>query len=492
MRIAFFNPQGNFDSQDSYWGAHPDFGGQLVYVKEVAIALAKLGVNVDIITRRIEDPHWPEFSKRFDYYPGVENVRIVRIDFGGKKFLPKEELWPHLRKYAENVLNFYKTEGKTLDFVTTHYGDGGIAGAMFSKWTGIPYSFTAHSLGAQKLYKLLNEKVKNFPELDSVYKFSARIAAERVAMKYSSVNIVSTCMEKREQYGHPLYKEWIDVNDDKKFIVIPPGVNFKCFNSYHSAKDNIVEQKVLQSMGHHIRSKRNSLPWIVLSSRMDPKKNHIALIKAYATDRHLQSIANILIVTRGIDDVYQDYEDVPESEKNTLKKIIESIYRNRLEDKVFFVNIKGQKELASLYRIAAKRHSVFSLPTLYEPFGLAVIEAMACGLPVVATKNGGPSEILREDNIEYGVLVDPEDSRSIADGLSEILGNIEAYLRFQKLGLTHIASKYTWENTAQRYLETIYKIKKKVVRKVNIPKFFINGRNPQILELNKYYNLGNN
>ena len=51
VHIAFLNPQGNFDPKDSYWTEHPDFGGQLVYVKEVAIAMAgraKVGTcNVD-------------------------------------------------------------------------------------------------------------------------------------------------------------------------------------------------------------------------------------------------------------------------------------------------------------------------------------------------------------------------------------------------------------------------------------------------------------
>lgn len=56
MRVAFFNPQGNFDPEDSYWTTHPDFGGQLVYVKEVAYELAEKGINIDIFTRRIVDP----------------------------------------------------------------------------------------------------------------------------------------------------------------------------------------------------------------------------------------------------------------------------------------------------------------------------------------------------------------------------------------------------------------------------------------------------
>ncbi|MEE8591192.1 MAG: glycosyltransferase family 1 protein, partial [Spirochaetia bacterium] len=85
------NPQGNFDPGDYGWAQHPDFGGQLVYVKELSLALGQLGHRVDIVTRRIEDPAWPVFSSLRDAYPGHENVRILRFPCGPRKFLPKEE-----------------------------------------------------------------------------------------------------------------------------------------------------------------------------------------------------------------------------------------------------------------------------------------------------------------------------------------------------------------------------------------------------------------
>ena len=483
MLVAFFNPQGNFDHKDSYWAAHPDFGGQLVYVKEVAIELASLGVDVDIVTRRIEDSNWPEFSGRFDYYPDVENVRIIRIDFGGKKFLTKEELWPYLGEYIENMLVFYKNESRLPNFVTSHYGDGGIAGAIFSMQTNIPYSFAAHSLGAQKLDRLLGNKWEKLSELNTKFKFSTRIIAERVAMKYSCVNITNSRMERFEQYGHSLYKGWIDANDNKKFAVIPPGVNPQNFNTHPSPEDDIVEREVLQNMISHIKPERHSLPWVVLSSRIESKKNHITLVKAYALDKHLQSLANVLIVTRGIDNVYQDYKNTAEPERSILENLVRLIDRSGLKDKVFFINIEGQKKLASLYNIAAKRHSVFTLTSVYEPFGLAVIEAMACGLPVVATKNGGTSEILQEDGVEYGKLVDPEDPINIAEGLSIILGNTEIYSHFQKLGLERVKSKYNWKTTASKYFNIIQKKMKEQIQKPDIPKFFLTGKNPPAIKL---------
>jgi sucrose-phosphate synthase len=94
MHIGFLNPQGNFDSANSHIAEHPDFGGQLIYVKEVAIAMAQQGHQVDILTRQIIDPDWPEFAELFDAYPGVDNVRIIRLPAGPKEFLPKELLWP--------------------------------------------------------------------------------------------------------------------------------------------------------------------------------------------------------------------------------------------------------------------------------------------------------------------------------------------------------------------------------------------------------------
>lgn len=133
--VAFLNPQGNFDKDDSYWTEHPDFGGQLVYVKEVSKAMAELGVKVDIVTRQINDPKWPEFSDLYDSYEGADNLRIIRLPFGGDKFLEKEKLWPHLKEYVDAVADFYDEEGVFPDFFTTHYGDGGLAGVLLKeKW----------------------------------------------------------------------------------------------------------------------------------------------------------------------------------------------------------------------------------------------------------------------------------------------------------------------------------------------------------------------
>lgn len=87
MHIAFLNPQGNFDPTDSHLTEHADFGGQLVYVKETALAMADQGHKIDIVTRRIRDQMWPEFAGDQDTYPDYEGrVRILRFSCGGGSF----------------------------------------------------------------------------------------------------------------------------------------------------------------------------------------------------------------------------------------------------------------------------------------------------------------------------------------------------------------------------------------------------------------------
>ncbi len=147
MHIGFLNPQGNFDSGNSHITKHPDFGGQLIYVKQVAIAIAQKGHKVDILTRQIIDPEWPEFAEAFDTYSGVDNVRIIRLPAGPKEFLPKELLWPHLvNDWVPNILKFYQQQGGLPDAMTAHYSDGGLCGVLIEEETGIPFTFTAHSL----------------------------------------------------------------------------------------------------------------------------------------------------------------------------------------------------------------------------------------------------------------------------------------------------------------------------------------------------------
>lgn len=441
MHIIFLNPQGNFDARDSHLTAHPDFGGQLVYVKEVAIAIALKGHKVDIITRQIDDPEWPEFSSKIDYYPEyIKNLRIVRIPCGGPKFLRKELLWDYLDEFVRNLINFYGDQPP--DFATAHYADGGYCAALLKKQTGIGFTLTGHSLGAQKLDKLGMNK-SNLDELEQRYSFSKRIAAERLAMAMCYKVITSTSQEHKEQYSHPLYQGAIDINQTEKFSVIPPGVNLQIFSLEKKIGDAPVKEKLDGKLSD------STIPWVLVASRLDEKKNIIGVVKAYAESKALQQKAGLAICIRGIDDPYAEINALPTAEKSVLAPILEVITNAGIKDRAIFLNIQSQTELAATYRYFSEKGSVFALTAFYEPFGLAPIEAAACGLACVATQNGGPSEIFEDGS---GVLVDPFDSNDIAKG---ILEGFENQAVLAKQARQRVINKYTWTKTADGYLAVI-------------------------------------
>jgi sucrose-phosphate synthase len=441
MHILFFNPQGNFDEGDSYLTEHPDFGGQLIYVKEVAMAMADAGHQVDIVTRRIIDPEWPEFAAPLDFYRGYESrLRIVRISCGGDLFLPKEQLWDHLPEFIDHTLEFYK--GDFPDFVTTHYADGGYCGVLMEAATGLRFTFTGHSLAAQKLDKLGMEAA-NADEMEERFQFSRRIEAERQAMERAFRIITSTRQERMQQYGHELYKSAVDVNDDAKFAVIPPGVNTRVFSTDPGEEDEQLGKRLDATLRHPDQ------PHLLVASRVDEKKNIGNAVQAWVENPALHQRACFALCIRGLDDPWTDISRLTPEEQQVLQPMLDMIAAAGLKDRVEFLNLQSQAELAAAYRYFAGRQSLFLLPSVYEPFGLAPIEAAACGLACVATRNGGPSEIFQDGS---GVLVDPFDCADIARGIGQALDH---QAELARRGCDRVMEMYTWSKTAARYLDVI-------------------------------------
>ncbi len=452
MHIAFLNPQGNFDPRDRYWTEHADFGGQLVYVKELALALGKKGHQIDILARRIVDPEWLGFEGEEDRYPDAPNVRILRFECGGLGFRRKEELWPFLgTEWVPRIQAFFEEQSSTPAISAGHYADGGLSAALWHLHGGPPFTFTAHSLGAQKVDRLIAEPDQSLESLDAKYLFRRRIAAERIAMNHAAVLITSTDQERREQYRHPAYEGTVGPMDDNRFRVVPPGVNLTIFDKGAKATgDDSLVSRLEAILQRDLAEGRQDLPAIISSSRLDPKKNIVGLVRAYAANEVLQTRANLLLVLRGVNSL-RDAHGLSADEREMLEQIVAVCDQHALWGKVTGFSLTGQTEIAAAYRYLSRRRSVFALVALYEPFGLAPLEAIAAGLPAVVTQNGGPSESLREGGSEFGVLVDPSDPADIGAGLLRLVTSKETWDRFQRLGRQRVLSRYTWEATAEGY-----------------------------------------
>jgi glycosyltransferase involved in cell wall biosynthesis len=102
------------------------------------------------------------------------------------------------------------------------------------------------------------------------------------------------------------------------------------------------------------------------------------------------------------------------------------------------------EDLPDLYRAAA----LFALPSLHEGFGIPVLEAMACGTPVLASSVYALPEVCGD----AAELVDPYDTAAIADGLRRILGDGAHADALRRRGLTR-AARFTWRRAAEQHLD---------------------------------------
>ena len=105
-----------------------------------------------------------------------------------------------------------------------------------------------------------------------------------------------------------------------------------------------------------------------------------------------------------------------------------------------FLGFVPDGTLHILYRLA----SVFAFPSLYEGFGLPPLEAMACGAPVVTSNTSSLPEVVGD----AAVLVDPTDSRAIAEGLAHVLADRNLRADLQRRGVAR-ARSFSWTEAAQ-------------------------------------------
>ncbi len=112
-----------------------------------------------------------------------------------------------------------------------------------------------------------------------------------------------------------------------------------------------------------------------------------------------------------------------------------------------FIPREREQELKLLYRDAA----VFCMPSLFEPFGLVFLEAMAYGLPCVGTNICAMPEIIGDH--ECGFVVPPNDHKELAQKLITLLKNRRLMRKMGKQGYKKVKTKYTWEGFAQTVLK---------------------------------------
>lgn len=452
--IQLFSPHGLIRFKDPEIGKDKDTGGQVKYVLELLenLSFHPQVRKVELFTRRITDKRVsPDYSKEIEVIN--EKARIVRMVCGGNAYRAKETLWDYLDEFIDKTLRFVDEQADFPDVAHGHYADGNYLAGQISEAFGIPFMATGHSLGRKNL--LLEEGMP--PEkIDEKFNMERRIATEEALLKTADVIIVSTQHIIDTQYA--LY----DNAAYGKFKVIPPGINPEAFYPFYrldmpSFKMSIEQEQAQYRVNSDIeRFLFNPAKPLILSiGRADKRKNFEAIIQAYGMDKELQAMANLAIFAG----VRKDIAQMPADEQEIFKNLLLLLDKYDLYGKMAIPKKNDPKlEVPEIYRIAARKKGVFVNATQGENFGLTIIEAAACGLPIIASPSGGPKEILEQCN--NGILVDVEKPEAITDALKKIISDIALWIKYSTNGIYAANQLYSWPSFANKYIDVLQEILK--------------------------------
>ena len=278
--------------------------------------------------------------------------------------------------------------------VHTHLYDGGKYGRIAARMARVPgIVHTAHNIYVKRRtkYHLINRILSSFTD---------RIIAVSKAVKESLVRY--------------------DRINRKKIQVIYNGIDLSKFDG--------------PSTKHEVRAELGIKPdeyVIGVIARLEEQKGHRYLLEALSIiPEHLASL-KILIVGDG-----------------QLRSVLETETKRRaLSSNVFFLGTR--KPIAPILRAL----DLFLLPSLWEGFSMAILEAMAAGVPVIATSVGGAGEVITSG--QDGLLIPPGDAQSLAEAIKDALRHRAKYLEMARIGRERVRQNFSQEKHMEA-LQTLY------------------------------------
>jgi len=406
-RIAMLSTHGYFDPVPQL--GRTDTGGQVVYVLELAKALARDGYKTDIYTR------WFDESKdQVDPVPGCPDARVIRIKAGPWEFIPKEFIYDVLPELSSNMIQFIKDNNLDYDLYHGHYVDAGVVTLDVAKASTKPSYFTAHSIGAWKKDQMGGDP----EEMEKKFNFNHRINEEMRIFK--AVNAQSLTSQVQREKLNELYNY-----DADNIEIMAPGVDV---HTYHlpTEKDKTVKTDLPKK-------------YVFCLSRIDTNKGHDLLL--YAFDLVRKEVDGVDLVIGG------GSPNPKKRELGVFDKMRSIIDEKGMHNRVHIIGYVPTELMVPYYQQA----QLFVLPSLFEPFGMTTQEAMACGKAVVASKFGGIRNVINSG--ENGILVDPKDPKDFAQGMIQLLKNDT--LR-ENIGLAAnriIRQEYSWEAMANKHID---------------------------------------
>ena len=366
-----------------------DAGGQNAHVAELSAALAAQGHEVRVYTRR-------DGTELPDVVP-MRGFEVVHVPAGPPIVLPKDDLLPHMGAFADRLTADWSTTWRP-DVAHAHFWMSGLAAVTAGRCCGIPVAQTFHALGS----------VKRRHQGAADTSPPRRIAYER-QLGQAVHRIVVQCQDELRELallGVPR----------SRTVLIPSGVNTERFRPDGPAEP------------------RGSHPRILTVGRLVERKGFEDVIRALPAVPDAE-----LVVVGGAPDGQDPYAD----------RLLDLADRCRVADRVRLAGAVPAADMPRWYRSA----DVLAAAPWYEPFGLTPLEAMACGVPVVATAVGGLTDTV-VDGIT-GDLVPPRDPRALGVALRRLLTNEMRRFAYAAAATDRVGHLYSWRRVATQ-LAAVY------------------------------------
>jgi len=351
------NPLGKLGTRDT--------GGMSVYIRELAREIGLRGHRVDIFTRN----HSRDSIEELAIYP---NVRLLHLNGGADGGLERDALYPHLADFFRALEQQTRSRRTRYNLIHSHYWLSGWLGSWAAKRWKCPHVVTFHTLGAAK-----DTTASGPPES------RMRIATERNVSRLCD-RVLSSTERDRAQLIHGYDSA------SEKVVVVPCGVNLNRFRP-------LDKTAVRRQLGLDLNA-----PVVIYVGRFDPVKGIDRLMEALP---HLSHIPDLQLMIVG-----GDGNDTAEHRRLQTKARTLNIER-----RVRFAGRIDQEDLPPIYNAA----DLLVLPSHYESFGLVILEALACGTPVVATPVGAAIDVLQPGR--NGLVVENGHPQALARGIARVL-----------------------------------------------------------------------
>jgi D-inositol-3-phosphate glycosyltransferase len=359
-----------------------DSGGQNVHVAQLAQALGDRGHHVTVYTRR-DDSGLPD---RVRVGPGVT---VEHVPAGPATILPKDALLPYMAQFGDYLATRWIAEPP--DVAHAHFWMSGLAAHRGVRGTGIPVLQTFHALGVVKR----RHQGASDPSPPSRLRLEAELARDAAL-------VVATCSDEVTELtalGVPA----------SRIAVVPCGVDLDRFSPSGP------------------RAARDGRHRILSLGRLVERKG------VETTVRAMTAVPGAELVIAGGGDAIADAEQARLSSIATACGV---------QDRVRLLGRIARQDVPALLRSA---DVVVSVPW-YEPFGMVPLEAMACGVPVVASAVGGHLDTVVDGRT--GALVPARDPAALAQRLRELLADPARLAAISSAAAVRARSRYGWNRIA--------------------------------------------